>query len=100
MPVDTTSPCPVVAVNTSPSAMSPPPLRHTFPCPDVLPSCPRRFPLQVAVPEVMHVCNVRKGDAAPLSDHSSPFSCVVPAGSANPGGPIRRVTLARPPQGG
>jgi hypothetical protein len=39
MPVDTTSPCPVAAVNTSPSAMSPPPLRRRFPCPDVLPGC-------------------------------------------------------------
>ena len=62
MPVDTTSPCPVAAVKTSPSAMSPPPLRRTFPCPagrrtDVLPGCPRRFLLKVAVPEVLPVCN-------------------------------------------
>jgi hypothetical protein len=38
IPVDTTSPCPVApvaAVNTSSSAMSPPPLRRRFPCPTV-----------------------------------------------------------------
>jgi hypothetical protein len=46
--------------------MSPPPLRRPFPCPtgqrtDVLPGCPRRILLWVAIPEVLLVCNVRKG---------------------------------------
>src|SRR4051794_36442917 len=68
MPVDTTSPapCPVPSAKISLSAMSPPPLRRRFPCPagrrtDVPPGYPSNFPLQVAVPEVLHVCNVRKG---------------------------------------
>jgi hypothetical protein len=52
-------------VNTSPSAMSPPPLRRPFPGSagqrtDVPPGHPCRFPLQVAVPEVLHVRTVRK----------------------------------------
>jgi hypothetical protein len=68
MPVDTTSPppCPVSPVKISPSAMSPPPLRRKFPCPtapraDVLLGYPHELLSQVAIPEVLLVCNVRKG---------------------------------------
>ena len=46
MPVDTTSPCPVAAVNISPSAMSPPPLRRRFPCP----TASRRGPAGLPAP--------------------------------------------------
>ena len=35
--------------------------QHLVPYPDVLPGCPRRFLLRVAVSEVLLVCNVRKG---------------------------------------
>jgi hypothetical protein len=61
----------VPSVKTSPSAMSPPLLRRPFPGSggrrtEILPGCPRRFLPQVAVREVLLVCNVQKRQMLPL----------------------------------
>jgi hypothetical protein len=93
-------PCPVAAVKTASSAMSSPPLRRRLPCftgrrTDVPPGYPSNLPLQVAIPEVLPVCNVRKQR---LLDLSPPGRAPVPGNSADSHGGTAAVARGGDPE--